>query len=534
MKPYRAKVGVMAAMAAGRRRVDAGDLQGAIGRFDAAVRLDPSAAQAYLYRAGLHLLRGDERAAARDFKTLEEIDHSFLPAYRDLTTLSAEEFPALIPASERLLRRHPGLAWAWVFHAFSHRSLMRYERAISYLDRAVRCRPDSAALYAMRSRVKLTNGGAPYEGVADMERAVALAPRWGWLRCWLGEALRHRGQLRRALAAHDLGLALDPRYKRGYAWRGGVKVALGLYDSAREDLDRALAFDPIYHYEFEYTADQKSWAYNQRQLADRGLGDMEAALSDLRQAHRHGPRYGWVYSARREPAAYAAGVAELDAALRRRPRLAWAWAWRGHTLLEAGRADEAEENLRRALSLSPGAAWPRAWLGRCLLSRGDAHGAARQLDAALRADPSYAPAWGWRGEARRLLGRPGPAAADFTRAIRLDHRAAWAYAGRGEARLAQGDARAALEDLDRALGILPSYAEALGWRAEARRRLGDARGALLDADAALAAKPGLVLVWVTRSLVRAALGDARGQVADMRRAARLDPALLAAAGGARG
>ena len=254
----RAKVSVMAAMAQGRRRVDAGKLREAIACFDRAVALDPMAAQAYLYRAGLRLLVGDEDGAAADFEAIARLDHSHLPAYRDLTTLSAEEFPRLVAACDGLLARRPDCAWGWVFRSFSLRSLMRYEEAVRDLDRAVSLEPKSAALFAMRSRVKLTNAQDFYDGVADMEKAVALAPRWGWLGCWLGEALRHQGKLKPALKAHDRGLSLDPRYRRGYAWRGGVKVALGLHRDALSDLAKALSFDPIYHYEFEYTADQKS------------------------------------------------------------------------------------------------------------------------------------------------------------------------------------------------------------------------------------------------------------------------------------
>src|SRR5262249_17068829 len=155
--------------AAGRKRVDAGDFKSAIKRFDEAVRLDGQCAQAYLYRAGLKLLVGDEAGALADFRAISGLDHSHLPAYRDLTTLSAEEFRALSPAAERALKRDPRCAWAHVFHAFSLRSLMRYEDAIKDLDRAVACEPKSAALYAMRSRVKLTNRQQFYDGVRDME-----------------------------------------------------------------------------------------------------------------------------------------------------------------------------------------------------------------------------------------------------------------------------------------------------------------------------------------------------------------------------
>jgi tetratricopeptide (TPR) repeat protein len=519
----------MAAMAAGRKRVDAGDLRGAIRRFDEAARIDRTCAQAVLYRAGLKLLSGDLDGAVADFRLISTLDHSYLPAYRDLTTLSAEEFPALILAAQAAVRRAPDSAWAWVFRAFSLRSLMLYDEAVSDLDRAVACEPRSAAVWAMRSRVKLTNRQAFYDGVRDMEKAVALAPDWGWLNCWLGEALRHQGAFARALKAHDKGLALEPGYLRGWAWRGGVKVALGDWRGARRDLTRSLAWDPIYSYDFEYTYDQKSWAYNQLQLASRGLGETRRALRELNEAHRFGPRYAWCFNPKGEPSAYRAAVAELEAYSRRAPRDGWAFAWRGWTLHQAGDDEAALASLRRARALSPRSAWPAAWEGKILSALGRPEEAARALSAALTRDPSYAPAWGWRGEARRRLGKLRGAAADFKKAVRLDHRAAWALAGLGEAKRGLGDLPGSLAALDRALGILPDYPEALGFRAETRRLAGDFAGALADADQALARKPGLVLVYVTRALVKQALKDYAGQLKDLRRAAQLDPSLFAEA-----
>lgn len=527
----RGKVGAMAAMSVGRKRVDAGDLRGAIRLFDRALAIDPTCAQAVLYRAGLKLLVGDLDGAVSDFRAISTLDHSYLPAYRDLTTLSAEEFPALTPAAEAAVRRAPDSAWAWVFHAFSLRSLMLYDEAVSDLDRAVACEPRSAAVWAIRSRVKLTNRQEFYDGVRDMEKAVALAPKWGWLQCWLGEALRHQGRFKRALKCHDKGIRLEPGYLRGWAWRGGTKVALGDWRGARRDLERSLAWDPIYSYDFEYTYDQKSWAYNQLQLAARGLGEIRRALRDLNEAHRYGPRYAWCFNPGNKPSVFSAAVAELDSYIKKSPRDAWAHAWRGWTLHQAGDHDGALAALTRARKLSPRSAWPAAWQGKVLSALDRPEEAVRALSAALKRDPAYAPGWGWRGEARRRLGDLRGAVADFKAAVRLDHRAAWALAGLGEARRGLGDLAGALAALDRALGILPDYPEALGWRAETYRLMGEWKQALADADRALTLRPGLVMVYVTRALVKRALKDYGGQLKDMRRAAKLAPSAFAGARG---
>ena len=469
VKGYRAKVSAMAAMAAGRKRLDKGDLKGALASFGRATLIDPLCAQAFLYRAGLRLLAKDFEGALADFRTMGSIDHSHLPAYRDLTTLSAEEFPELIPSCERVLRADPSCAWAHVFHAFSLRSLMRYDDAVADLDRAVALAPESASLLAMRSRVKLTNRQDFYDGVRDMEAALALEPRWGWLHCWLGEALRHQGRFAEAERALSRGLALDPRYLRGYAWRGGARNALGKHRLALKDLDASLAYDPIYHYDFEYTADQKSWAHNQKLTAYRALGDVPRALGELNKAHALGPRYMWCFNPKSEPAVWDAAIEELDRELARSPRSAWARAWRGWTEQQRGNLERALDDFDAALRLSPRLAWPSAWKGRVLWHLGRPAEALPCLDRALARDPDYAPAWGWRGDALKAVGKFREAERDFTRAIALDHRAAWAFAGRGDCRRRLGRDAEAAGDLDRALAICPDYQEAERWREELRR-----------------------------------------------------------------
>lgn len=526
MKGYRAKVSVMAAMAGGQKLLARRSIRGAIRCFDEALRLDPLCVQAYLYRAGLKLLASDDEGSLADFSAISRINHAYLPAYRDLTTPSAEEFPELIAAVERVLRLDPDCSWAHVFRAFSFRSLLRYEEAVRDIDRALSCEPRSAALWAMRSRVKLTNSLKTYDGVFDMRTALKLEPRWGWLWCWLGEALRHQGRFQSAERALTRGITLDPRYKRGYAWRGGVRVALRKYRQANRDLDLSLAWDPIYHHDFEYTADQKSWAHNQKMIAYRGLGDLRKALSHLNRAHSFGPRYGWVFNPQNDPEVFEAGIRELSDFLRRSPRSSWAHAWRGWTYMQHHDPERALEDFEHALRLSPASAWPWAWKGKTLLHMGRVDQSIAALHRAVRLDGSYSPALGWRAEACRLKGKFGAAIRDFSRTIELDHRAAWAFAGRGECWQKIGKLTASRADLDRALSICPDYAEAYGWRAEVRRLSGDLGGALDDADRALSLKPGLVMTYLTRSLIKNGLRDFKGQRQDFRRASRLDPELM--------
>ena len=487
MSRYRPKLSVMAAVARGHSLARKGYFKAALRSFNAAAAGDAACIQAYLYRAGVKVLSSDLAGAIEDFRAVSRISGEHLPAYRDLLTPSAEDHPILLARMEELLRREPGNGWAYAFHSFSLRSVMRYDEATAAMARATACEPASPALRALLARVKLTNGLDAYDGAREMGKALRLAPSWGWIHCWSGEALRHQNEPRRALRALDRGVAQDPHYRQGYAWRGGVYVVLGEYRRAVADLSRALTADRFSLFEDpDDRPNQVSWACNQRMLARRGMKDAAGAIADLNRAHALNTRYSWVFNPRGDEGIFAAGVAELDALLARRPRLPWAYAWRGRTFHQWGRPDEALRDLDKALSLSPGLAWPRAWKGQLLLDAGDLKGALACLDRALADGPEYSAAWGWRAQARRRNGDVKRAVSDFTRAIRLDYRASWAFAGRGGCRKELGDLDGALKDLDRALAIYPTYRQAFLCRSEIRGLRGDSRGAA--ADAAIAAE----------------------------------------------
>lgn len=455
----------MAELIRGRRGLARRDLPAAAGCFTRALARDPRCAAGYLNRAAVFLLQGDADGAAKDLSALSALDLSALTAYRDLTTPTAAEFPELLKVLEVFLQRRP-CSWGHVLRAFALRGLLRYDEALSEVDRALALEPGSAALWALRSRLKLANTQEGYDGVVDLERALRLAPRWAWLHCWLGEALRHRGEYAPALKALNYGLALDDRYQSGYAWRGAVLAARGYWRPALADLTRALRWNPVLFAEPEPTADQKSWILNQRMLVWRALRDVPRALRDLGRAHAYNNRYEWLFNPSRSAAALDAALAELDGFLKRRPRTAAAVVWRARTLQRAGRHEEAREGYDRVIRLSPRLAWAWSWKGALLAQRGELEEAESLLTRALELDARYGPSWGERGRVRRESGDWNAAVNDYSRAIRLDPRCAWAYAGRGRCHARLGNAAEALTDLKHALRICPQYPEASAWQSE--------------------------------------------------------------------
>lgn len=415
-----------------RRAVESGRPSAALAPLSRALAADPDCAYAWFFRAGVRVLRGDLDGAAADLHALGRLPAATIVRYREFDAPSSLLFPAYLPAVDRLLKRRGAPAWGYVLRAFALREHHRFAEAVAAMERGAAAAPRDAGLRGLLSRVRFVNR-FPKKGLADLDAALRLDPACGWLHAWRGEALRHLGRPEEALAALEKAIALEPRYFRAFAWRGGLRRSLA-------DLDRALETAPP-------GEPSLSWIYNERMKARRAKGDVAGALDDLREAHALNTRYGWVRPG--APDAPAA-EAELTRFLRRNPRHAWARAWRGLARLEAGRADDALDDLRGARG-----AWPLTWRGRALLQCGDASGALKDFTAALRADPRYAPAWGWRGVARSRLGKDAEALTDLTKAVALDPILAWCWAARGEILFGAGLRREAAADLDRALSLDP-------------------------------------------------------------------------------
>lgn len=169
-----------------------------------------------------------------------------------------------------------------------------------------------------------------------------------------------------------------------------------------------------------------AWAYNNRAVAWRHLGEWQKALDDF---------------------SIAIG---LD------PENPINWNNRGHALRLMGRAEESLVHFEWAIEL----------------------------------DPTYRLAWLNRAAAYAALGRDAEAVADYSEAIRLDAAFFWPFNDRGLAHHRLGAFDAALDDFAAALAIRPGDPAALNNRANTLCRLGRAEEALAGWAAAMAADPG--------------------------------------------
>jgi tetratricopeptide (TPR) repeat protein len=392
------------------------------------------------------VIAGEFERAADDFHEFGAVSLVEFGRKGRLESPSPLDHPGLIGQIARFLSLYPGSSWGRVFEAFVRRAQLDYEGSIKAMQRAVASDPRSPLLWALLGRLRFVHR-YPARGVSDLERAAGLAPGCGWMQSWLGEALRHRGDLIAALKSLNRGILLDPWYAPAYTWRSAVWGSVGRPERCRADLDEAIRRNP-----------RDAWALHQRMRLLRRQGDYAGALTDARRAHRLNQKFGWIYG-RPGPESVAAALRESEGVLERRPGWSWLRAWTGWTRLTGGDAEGAGRDLERACR-SLRHPWPMAWLGRAHHCRGRHKEAILALDASLAVGPDYAQAHGWRGEALFHVGNFAQAENSLSHALKLDNVCAGAYYWRAKTRAVRGRVHLARSDVAAALKLMPDYSEA--------------------------------------------------------------------------
>jgi Flp pilus assembly protein TadD len=153
-------------------------------------------------------------------------------------------------------------------------------------------------------------------------------------------------------------------------------------------------------------------------------------------------------------------IAELNEALRIRPRYALAQNNLGMALMGQGRLDEAAGRLGEAVRLDPDFAQAQANLGMVLIRQGRLAEASERFAEAVRIKPGFAEAHDGLGRALAGQGRVEEAIGQYNEALRLKPDYAEAHNDLGEAFGSEGKLNEAAQQFAEALRLAPDYAEA--------------------------------------------------------------------------
>jgi serine/threonine protein kinase/regulator of sirC expression with transglutaminase-like and TPR domain len=236
----------------------AGHLQ-AIEWFERAIEIDPAYALAYTGIAD---------------------SASLLYLYREATRENLERAES---ASLRALELNPNLAEAHAARGLALSLSRKWDEATAEFERALEIDPRNYEAAYFHARASQAHGA--FEVAAEMfERAAASRPDDYQALAMLDLALRRLGRndeareaSRRAMAAIDRRLAIDPGEARAWYLGAGMLMNIGERDRAFEYAERALAVDP----------DEVSTLYNVGCLYAQA-GDKDRAIENFARAVQHG------------------------------------------------------------------------------------------------------------------------------------------------------------------------------------------------------------------------------------------------------
>ena len=292
---------------------------------------------------------------------------------------------------------------------------------------------------------------APDAELAQLQRAVKLAPRSARAHADLGLALQRAGQFAPAVASQRRALELDPGQVRLHGIMAPALYALRQFAESAGSYRKALALQP----------DNPALHYGLGE-ALRALADYPAAEASYRRALDIAPQDPHAYTGL-GGALYGLGQFDAAAAAYRHaltiaPEHLDALLNLGHTLLRLGHFDEAADVYNAVLNLRPGHYDARMNLGLTLEARGQLEGALACYRQGLEIRPDELPAQRQISTTLVRLGRHAEALAMRQAMLEADPDNGLLHFDVGQSLHQMGQSALAMDSLTRALALRPNDA----------------------------------------------------------------------------
>jgi len=217
----------------------------AISDLDAAVKLNPSSADAHLNRGMVYDSKGQYDKAVVDFNSA--------------------------------IRLSPTLAPAFSARGAAYHALGNFAVAIADYTEALRLAPNGRLNYSRRGNAYLSNGEHD-RAIADFSQAIRLeTDLFSVSLSFLsrGNTYLAKGQPDRALLDYDEAIKRYPRFSQAFGKRGVAYLAMGQFDRALTDLDQAIKLEPASPFAFA----ARAAAYEGIKDTDRAMRDYQTALA---------------------------------------------------------------------------------------------------------------------------------------------------------------------------------------------------------------------------------------------------------------
>lgn len=261
-------------------RVELEDYKGAIADCNAALNITPNLPEAYLNRGLARYELEDFQGAKEDYDQALQINPHFATAYynRGVTLVAAGEYQDAIADFDQALELNPSDAQVYLNRGYTRLQLGDNLGSMADFDQALQIDPVSAKAFLSQIAHLLTDEEDAFED-ENQQLVQGLILQ--------GDFRYQSGDYQAALKAFDHALTLDPNNTEAYNRRSTVRSALGDYQGAMEDLEKAkhlsLNHQPSVQSTSVATVELSAQDYYQQGVTKLNQGDFSGAIQDFNQ-----------------------------------------------------------------------------------------------------------------------------------------------------------------------------------------------------------------------------------------------------------
>ena len=218
-------------VAQGQALIDAGSYEQAINKFECVIDADATAVEGYRGRIEAEVLAGRYSDAVHDY---QRVTAFVLPVNPDAKTAIVAGYDARLAVDPQNVNALTGLSFArwWNFD---------YASAIHVLNELIAIRPNDVYPNLFRGSSRLLSGATKAKGVADLDRAISLAPTSPHVRFIVADAYTYGlHDYDRAFAEASLALAWRLGTPRIHAILGAAYNSFGDLSAAADHVQTCI------------------------------------------------------------------------------------------------------------------------------------------------------------------------------------------------------------------------------------------------------------------------------------------------------
>ena len=392
---------------------------------------NPHAAKNGILNGAFLFDQGKYDEAIQAFNKALEIDPKNADAWtrKGQALIKQEKYDDAVQAFDRSLEIDSKNARTWILEGTALLFYQdKYDKAVQAFDKALEIDPKNSMVWHFKGRTFI-NQEKYDEAIQAFNKALEIDPKNAdaWTR--KGQALIKQGKQNEALSALKTAVEIDPQNTNDIAWCliGESLYECGNYDEAHQALEKALDADPN---------DMHAWLLKSKVLIAQRKSPDEY-LPALEMVTKVNP--------------------QLDPQLAEKisETIVIGWIWRGLSLNNQGKYDEAVQAWDKALERDPKNVATWCSKGEALLKQHKYIESVQSCDMALDIDVKNAEAWYLKGRALINLEKYDEAIQPLDNAIEIDPQLADAWYNKGLALKKSQENDEAIQALDRALEIDP-------------------------------------------------------------------------------